>query len=87
MRKRRKLRVPRVCHWCRRQLTGSMSGASTAFTRDHVIPKAHGGETTVPCCLACNNLKGDMTPAEWLSFCERNPRWWELWKGRRRVNA
>jgi len=42
-------------------------GAS-ATTIDHVEPKSRGGadswENLVACCLKCNNVKGDRTPAE-----------------------
>lgn len=42
------------------------SGAAT--TIDHVLPRSRGGKDTwenlVACCLRCNNLKGDRTPAE-----------------------
>ncbi|MCZ2402603.1 HNH endonuclease [Paenarthrobacter sp. Z7-10] len=40
----------------------------TAATVDHVQPKSRGGgdswENMVACCLRCNNIKGDRTPAE-----------------------
>lgn len=39
-----------------------------ATTIDHVLPRSRGGgdswENLVACCLRCNNLKGDRTPAE-----------------------
>ena len=52
----------------------------TANTIDHVQPKSRGGRDTwenlVACCLKCNNVKGDKTPAEmgWqLNFIPRMP--------------
>ncbi|MHB1171124.1 MAG: HNH endonuclease [Lacisediminihabitans sp.] len=40
----------------------------SANTIDHVLPRSRGGadswENLVACCLRCNNLKGDRTPAE-----------------------
>lgn len=40
----------------------------TATTIDHVLPRSRGGadtwENLVACCLKCNNLKSDRTPAE-----------------------
>ncbi|GIT80384.1 HNH endonuclease [Leifsonia sp. LS1] len=40
----------------------------SATTIDHVQPRSRGGrdswENLVACCLRCNNLKGDRTPAE-----------------------
>ncbi|WP_025158460.1 HNH endonuclease [Leifsonia aquatica] len=39
-----------------------------ATTIDHVLPRSRGGrdswENLVACCLRCNNLKSDRTPAE-----------------------
>ncbi|WP_022882484.1 HNH endonuclease [Gryllotalpicola ginsengisoli] len=39
-----------------------------ASTIDHVMPRSRGGEDSwenlVACCLRCNNVKGDRTPAE-----------------------
>jgi 5-methylcytosine-specific restriction endonuclease McrA len=40
----------------------------SATTIDHVQPRSRGGadswENLVACCLGCNNIKGDRTPAE-----------------------
>ena len=42
--------------------------SSSASTIDHVLPRSRGGEDSwenlVACCLRCNNVKGDRTPAE-----------------------
>lgn len=39
-----------------------------ANTIDHILPRSRGGadswENLVACCLRCNNVKGDRTPAE-----------------------
>lgn len=39
-----------------------------AATVDHVVPRSRGGDDTwlnlVACCLRCNGVKGDRTPAE-----------------------
>lgn len=39
-----------------------------ANTVDHVMPRSRGGadswENLVACCMKCNNVKGDRTPAE-----------------------
>lgn len=52
----------------------------SASTIDHVMPRSRGGRDTwenlVACCLRCNNVKSDRTPAEmgWsLSFTPRMP--------------
>lgn len=80
--KKRK-RVDRLCVYCKRQLTQAGTGQSTSLTRDHFVPKSQGGRITYACCLACNNLKGDMLPWEWREFTDANPQWWKLWKGNR----
>ena len=40
----------------------------SATTIDHILPRSRGGagtwENLVACCLRCNNVKGDRTPAE-----------------------
>jgi 5-methylcytosine-specific restriction endonuclease McrA len=51
---------------------------SAASTIDHVMPRSRGGKDTwenlVACCLRCNNLKGDRTPAEMNWNLQLNPR-------------
>lgn len=71
----KKRRRVKRCHWCERELT--KRGGQMA-TRDHVRPRSKGGRYTVPCCLACNNLKGDMMPSEWFDYMRANPQWWRL---------
>lgn len=78
---RRRRRV--LCAWCQRQLEPPNAPSSVAFTRDHVMPRSLGGKRKVPCCIACNNLKADMTPDQWRAFRDDNPEWWKLWKGKR----
>ena len=49
-----------TCQYCGRQ--------TTPLTIDHVIPRVHGGrhswENLVCSCIACNNRKGNHTPAQ-----------------------
>lgn len=71
-----------VCHYCRRALTAAAKGGSTAATRDHVVPKALGGTTTVLCCRACNEIKGDMNPDQWREIMALVPQWWGLYGSR-----
>lgn len=41
---------------------------SDAKTKDHVIPKAHGGrDVTVPCCHECNRQKGTLSLPEFMT--------------------
>ncbi|MET1257115.1 HNH endonuclease [Aliikangiella maris] len=51
-----------LCLYCGKKFGRSM------LTRDHVIPRARGGEDTwancVSACKACNNLKACQTPEE-----------------------
>lgn len=48
------------CRYCGR--------AYHAMTLDHILPKSRGGGNTLEnlalCCFACNNRKGNRTPAE-----------------------
>lgn len=60
------------CVYCRRVLRlrpKSDSFRNLAITWDHVIPLSRGGrnepDNLVLCCRACNEMKGDRTPAEW----------------------
>ncbi|THG29856.1 HNH endonuclease [Naasia lichenicola] len=50
----------------------------SASTIDHVLPRSRGGadswENLVACCLRCNNVKGDRTPAEMGWRLRVNPR-------------
>ena len=52
-------------------------GAS-ATTIDHIQPRSRGGKDTwenlVACCLKCNNIKSDRTPAEMGWSLRTNPR-------------
>ena len=79
-RRRKKLRYPKQCYYCQRQLEGPASPHGTAFTMDHVVPQSRGGRHKVPCCRACNEVKADMLPGEWRSFMAHNPKWWRLWR-------
>lgn len=45
-------------------------------TRDHYVPRVHGGRKTIPCCRYCNGLKRDMMPADWWEFRRRNAHLW-----------
>lgn len=50
------------CQYCKAPVSRS------DFTYDHVIPRAHGGQTrwenVVVCCTPCNQRKGGRTPAQ-----------------------
>lgn len=50
------------CQYCGDRL------GRTGGTIDHVVPRAHGGQTSylncVACCRACNNYKADRTPEQ-----------------------
>ena len=73
---------PRSCYWCWRPLLPSALNLARSETRDHVYPKSLGGERTVPACVACNNLKGDMRPYQWREFRQANPKWWLMYENR-----
>ena len=59
-------------------MTAPTSPGTTRMTRDHVIPKMNGGRKTVPCCWACNQIKGDMSPAMWAKFRDHQAEWWNM---------
>jgi len=59
---------------------------SNMATREHVIPRAHGGENNnnlVIACLLCNSLRGDMDATAFYNFMNkyfrRNPEEHECW--------
>lgn len=66
-----------LCTYCRRRLEAKGSRGRLAATRDHVMPKMHGGRRTVWCCRQCNTLKANMMPSEWSEFMRQNPEWWK----------
>jgi hypothetical protein len=67
------------CCYCKRTLERHDAGTRLAATRDHVKATALGGRgIIVPCCVACNELKGAIHIGEWWWFIEHHPRWWKL---------
>jgi hypothetical protein len=71
------------CYWCKRQLTPAEQQREDSFTMDHIRPLSrnpvHGGNTrTVPCCLKCNQLKGNLPAHDWHMIMGKFPRWWKL---------
>jgi len=59
------------CNWCaycgRGLTTASTAAAKRRLTRDHVIPKSHGGSLTIPSCRSCNKAKGNRSAAEFMT--------------------
>lgn len=51
----REAQRPKPCIYC----------AAPGITREHLVPKSVGGKCTVPCCLACNQNRGNKTPADY----------------------
>jgi len=71
------------CEYCeRRTYPRGRKERGLDTTSDHVAPKWNGGTGDVPnrarCCRACNELKGDMSPAQWTRFMSENPGWWAM---------
>lgn len=58
----------RPCPYCTRPMADSQSGASTAATRDHIVPATRGGITKITVCTRCNHEKADRTLTEWSKF-------------------
>lgn len=76
MAKRRAYGSPHCCY-CKRQLTPAQPERGTSFTFDHVKAVARGGWKRVPCCRACNALKGDLSVEDWFLFIGAWKRWWK----------
>jgi 5-methylcytosine-specific restriction endonuclease McrA len=68
----------RFCTYCRRNL--DPSSVALAPTKDHFVPKSHGGTKVFSCCFACNQMKGDMTVDQWRQFTKEVPEWWRYWR-------
>jgi hypothetical protein len=70
------------CCYCKRgPLIPGDAGCSNhtgmTATRDHLVPRhAVGPGKWVPCCLACNQLKGALLPTAWFAFTDENPGYW-----------
>lgn len=58
-----------LCHYCHRSMVLGDGGDAQA-TRDHVVPRAHGGKQSgnlVAACRRCNEAKGAMTAQDFKS--------------------
>jgi hypothetical protein len=86
----RRKRQPRIasngqnarCHWCDAVCTNTSDRGPRGATRDHVFPKAFGA-TDAPrvwACRACNEVKADLTPAQWRRFRTEFPDWKSLYR-------
>jgi len=70
---RRVKNTGKACHWCQRVM--DKDDATTALwpTRDHFEPQVRGGKETVVACRACNQMKGDMPAALWVTVMRHVP--------------
>ena len=67
------------CHWCGRDVVvcdpNTAPDVDCVATIDHVIPLVMGGRdeaaNRVLACHCCNNLKGNMHPADWAPLIAR----------------
>jgi hypothetical protein len=50
------------CYICHMPLTKIL------FSWDHIVPKSKGGKKVKPCCIFCNQDKGDMGVWEFIDF-------------------
>jgi 5-methylcytosine-specific restriction endonuclease McrA len=53
----------KVCYYC--------GSKDREMTKDHLVPKAHGGKrgkNIVDACMICNRAKGCMTYAEFINW-------------------
>ena len=80
-----------VCTYCKRTVTpprkGHGSQKLTSATRDHVMPQSRGGQTWVLSCRHCNEIKGDLLPADWRAFMAAHPLWWKTFRTSAEVQA
>lgn len=68
------------CAYCRRRMEARGNHSRLAATKDHVVPKSMNGTHTVWCCRQCNNLKANLTPAQWSAFMALFPKWWQTFR-------
>ncbi len=66
------------CVHCDRVLEPPDSKSMTRATRDHLEPRAHGGERTALACWQCNQLKGSLPLEQWERWMFHNPLWWTV---------
>ena len=69
------------CFWCGIDLSQPRQDKQRSpnkRTRDHVLPKCDGGTVTVWCCNACNSIKGNIEPQEWVEFISTAGPWRHL---------
>jgi 5-methylcytosine-specific restriction endonuclease McrA len=57
------------CAYCGKKLDWDRNrpGQQQHATRDHVIPRSHGGSITIPSCTGCNKAKGGRSTAEFIN--------------------
>lgn len=70
-----------ICVWCARDIDTDLVAATT----EHLVPRIKGGpswiENEVAACRRCNGQRGHLTPAEWVTECQRrgwDPQIWTL---------
>lgn len=68
--------IGKLCPYCERKM--GVGRNDPWPSEDHVHPKSRGGQFKIWCCSSCNNVKGNMLPAEWEAFMAANPQWWLL---------
>ena len=78
-----------ICLYC------GVAKPAQQLTRDHVIPRAQGGEdrwsNVVSCCRRCNGEKGNRTPEQWgrhliaVPYCPNHAEFMYLQNSRRIV--
>ncbi len=73
-------------HTVVRYRPGTAAMPRNTATRDHIIPRCHGGtygNNIVIACVQCNNLRGDMEAYAFYNLMQkwfkRNPLWQSQW--------
>lgn len=57
-----------ICCYCNDFLT------INNCTREHIIPKSHGGKIIKPCCSNCNSEKANMTLFWYIKWLSSEPK-------------
>jgi hypothetical protein len=76
--------IGKPCAYCHRKM--NLTEPDLLPTEDHVHPRSKGGYLTVWACWVCNQVKRDMTLAQWKHYMAENPKWWEQFSKRREVS-
>lgn len=77
------------CVYCNRRVQRVFKGDDSMATRDHIIPRGHGGtadfDNLTLACKGCNNKRGDMEQGEFIRLMASNAKPHEWRQAQRRA--